>query len=58
MITQKEIQNITMMKVQCNKFLGFSTSSNDDKSVTTPVSKWENDFKLWTNWFLLSFKTI
>ena len=31
----------------CNKFLGFSTSSNDDKSITTPVSKWENDFKLW-----------
>ena len=32
----------------CNKFLGFSTSSNDDKSIITPVSKWENDFKLWT----------
>jgi hypothetical protein len=31
----------------CNKFLGFSTSSNDDKSVITPFSKWENDFKLW-----------
>jgi len=31
-----------------NKFLGFSTSSNDDKSITTPRSKWENDFKLWT----------
>ena len=31
----------------CNKFLGFSTSSNDDKSITTPRSKWENDFKLW-----------
>jgi hypothetical protein len=31
-----------------NKFLGFSTSSNDDKSITTPVSKWESDFKLWT----------
>ena len=31
-----------------NKFLGFSTSSNDDKSITTPVSKWEEDFKLWT----------
>ena len=30
-----------------NKFLGFSTSSNDDKSVITPVAKWENDFKLW-----------
>ena len=32
----------------CDKFLGFSTSSNDDKSITTPVSKWENDFQLWT----------
>jgi len=32
----------------CNKFLGFQTSSNDDKSITTPRSKWENDFKLWT----------
>jgi hypothetical protein len=31
----------------CNKFLGFSTSSNDDKSVITPVAKWEEDFKLW-----------
>jgi hypothetical protein len=32
----------------CNKFLGFQTSSNDDKSITTPKSEWENDFKLWT----------
>ena len=32
----------------CNKFLGWETSSNDDKSITTPRSKWENDFKLWT----------
>ena len=31
----------------CNKFLGWETSSNDDKSITTPRSKWENDFKLW-----------
>ena len=31
-----------------NKFLGFSTSSNDDKSIKQPVAKWENDFKLWT----------
>jgi len=31
-----------------NKFLGFSTSSNDDKSITTPKAKWDNDFKLWT----------
>ena len=30
-----------------NKFLGFSTSSNDDKSIITPVAKWESDFKLW-----------
>ena len=33
---------------ECNKFLGFSTSANDDKSITKPVQKWENDFKLWT----------
>ena len=33
---------------ECNKYLGFTTSSNDDKSITTPYSKWENDFKLWT----------
>ena len=31
-----------------NKFLGFSTSSNDDKSIITPVAKWESDFQLWT----------
>ena len=31
----------------CNKFLGYSTSSNDDKSIITPKAKWENDFKLW-----------
>ena len=30
-----------------NKFLGWNTSSNDDKSITTPRSAWENDFKLW-----------
>ena len=30
-----------------NKFLGFNTSSNDDKSVITPKAKWENDFQLW-----------
>jgi len=30
-----------------NKFLGFSTSSNDDKSIITPVAKWEEDFRLW-----------
>ena len=32
----------------CDKFLGWSISSNDDKSITTPRSEWENDFKLWT----------
>ena len=47
MTTQKEIQNITMMKVHVNNYLGFSTSSNDDKSIIKPVAKWENDFKLW-----------
>ena len=30
-----------------NKFLGWNTSSNDDKSITTPKAKWENDFKIW-----------
>ena len=29
------------------KYLGERTSSNDDKSIITPVAKWENDFKLW-----------
>jgi len=31
-----------------NTYLGFSNSSNEDKSITKPVPKWENDFKLWT----------
>ena len=31
-----------------NKYLGFSNSSNEDKSITKPVAKWENDFQLWT----------
>ena len=31
----------------CNKFLGWNTSSNDDKSIITPKAKWDNDFKLW-----------
>ena len=31
-----------------NKYLGFSNSSNEDKSITKPVAKWEEDFKLWT----------
>ena len=30
-----------------NTYLGFSSSSNDDKSITTPKSAWENDFKIW-----------
>ena len=32
----------------CNKFLGWQTFSNYDKSITTPKAKWESDFKLWT----------
>ena len=44
----------------CNKFLGFNTSSNDDKSITTPRMKWENDFKLWvvgsSYWHSRNFK--
>ena len=31
-----------------NTYLGFSNSSNEDKSITKPKTKWENDFKLWT----------
>jgi hypothetical protein len=31
-----------------NTYLGFSNSSNEDKSITKPVAKWEDDFKLWT----------
>jgi len=31
-----------------NYYLGFSNSSNEDKSITKPVAKWEEDFKLWT----------
>ncbi len=31
-----------------NKFLGFNTSSNDDKSQDIkPKAKWESDFQLW-----------
>jgi len=33
----------------CNKWLGVSNSSNDDKSITKPVQAWESDdnYKLW-----------
>ena len=31
-----------------NTYLGFSISSNEDKSITKPVAKWESDFQLWT----------
>ena len=31
-----------------NTYLGFSNSSNEDKSITKPVAKWRKDFKLWT----------
>ena len=31
-----------------NTYLGFSNSSNEDKSITKPVAKWESDFRLWT----------
>ena len=30
-----------------NHYLGFSNSSNEDKSITKPVAKWEEDFSLW-----------
>ena len=32
---------------QVNTYLGFSNSSNEDKSITKPVAKWEEDFRLW-----------
>ena len=32
----------------CNRFLGFTSSSNDDQSIQKPVDKWKNDFQLWT----------
>ena len=33
----------------CDKWLGFSNSSNDDKSITKPVQAWDNndDYKIW-----------
>ena len=31
----------------CEKYLGYNTSSNDDKSVITPRSEWNSDFQLW-----------
>ena len=33
----------------CDKWLGFSNSSNEDKSITKPVQAWESDnnYKLW-----------
>ena len=31
----------------CNKYLGFENSSNEDKSITKPKAKWEEDFRLW-----------
>ena len=30
-----------------NHYLGFQNSSNEDKSITKPVHKWQEDFKLW-----------
>ena len=30
-----------------NTYLGFSNSSNEDKSIIKPVAKWESDFQLW-----------
>jgi len=33
---------------QVNTYLGFSNSSNEDKSITKPKAKWDNDFQLWT----------
>ena len=36
MITQKEIQNIIMMIMPVNTYLGFQNSSNEDKSIKKP----------------------
>ena len=32
---------------ECEKWLGFANSSNEDKSIIKPKSEWENDFKIW-----------
>jgi hypothetical protein len=32
---------------ECEKWLGFSNSSNEDKSIIKPRAEWESDFKLW-----------
>ena len=35
-------------ETNCDKFLGYSNSSNEDKSqAIKPKAEWENDFKLW-----------
>ena len=35
-------------ETNCDKFLGYSNSSNEDKSqAIKPNAEWENDFKLW-----------
>jgi len=31
-----------------NRYLGFTSSSNEDQSIQKPVDKWKNDFQLWT----------
>jgi len=31
----------------CEKWLGYKTSSNDDKSIITPKAEWDSDFNLW-----------
>ena len=31
----------------CDKWLGFQNSSNEDKSIIKPRGEWEEDFKLW-----------
>ena len=32
---------------ECEKWLGFQNSSNEDKSIIKPNAEWESDFKLW-----------
>ena len=32
---------------ECEKWLGFQNSSNEDKSIIKPNAEWEKDFQLW-----------
>ena len=32
---------------ECDRWLGYRNSSNEDKSIIKPKAEWDNDFKLW-----------